>query len=68
MSRLALLIWIVAAPTLMGILVVVALIAPPFMGNQAFWIPTMAGIGAAVAAPLSYVVAKMIKSNIGHEA
>jgi hypothetical protein len=61
MSKLAFLIWIVAAPTLMGCLMVVTLVVPYFMEDQGTWIMVAVATGGVIAAPLSYFVAKAIK-------
>lgn len=62
MTRLAFLIWVIAAPTLMGMLVTVTLVVPYFMNNQALWIPVAAGAGAVIAAPVSYMIAVAISN------
>ena len=64
MSKLSILIWIIAAPVLMGMCVTVTLVVPMFADKQMIWIPVAATLGAVVALPISYVVAKKIKALI----
>ncbi|MCB9965471.1 MAG: hypothetical protein H6855_05270 [Rhodospirillales bacterium] len=64
MGKLALLIWIVAAPTLMGILVVVALGVPYFKNDQDVYMIVAAVAGAVIAMPVSYFVARAISNAI----
>jgi len=63
MSKLTFLIWIMAAPTLMGSLVTVTLVVQPFMDDQAFWIPAAAAAGAVIAIPVSFFVARAMKKT-----
>ncbi|HPF77809.1 MAG TPA: hypothetical protein PLF01_00835 [Alphaproteobacteria bacterium] len=61
MGKLALAIWIMAAPTLMGCLVIITLVVPYFSANEKIWIPAAAAAGAVLAIPISIVVARSIK-------
>lgn len=61
MSRVALIVWTMAAPTLAGIMVLVVLVVPSLESSAMKLIAPAAGIGAVLAVPLSIVVAKMIE-------
>lgn len=65
MSRLAWLVWTVAAPTLMGILVLVVLVVPSLAAHDAKYMLPAAALGAVLALPLSYVMANMITKITG---
>ena len=62
MSRLAVIIWCMAAPTLMGIFVLMVLTVPALAARESLLILPAAVLGAAVAAPASYYIARRIQS------
>ncbi|MFA7276557.1 MAG: hypothetical protein WC043_07135 [Pseudobdellovibrionaceae bacterium] len=64
MFRISAVIWVMAAPTLMGILVMLVLIMPSLADKQALYISAAALVGALIAAPISYLIAKAIKNAI----
>lgn len=57
MFRLAMIIWAIAAPTLAGIAVMTVLIVPSLAAQDAQLILPAALGGAALAAPVSYLIA-----------
>ncbi len=61
MTKLATLIWMVAAPTLMGICVVAVLAVPSLAAHDMKLILPAALTGAVLAMPISYFVAGTIK-------
>ena len=60
MTRLAIILWTVAAPTLAGIFVLIVLIVPELAAQDAKLILPAALAGAIVAAPISYLIAKKL--------
>jgi hypothetical protein len=62
MSKLAILIWIIAAPVFMGMLVTVTLVVPMFADKQMMWIPIAAVCGAVLALPVSVIISKKLKN------
>lgn len=62
MSKLSIIIWIIAAPVFMGSLVVTVLVLPNFADQHEIYIPAAAAVGAIIAMPFSYVIASKIKS------
>lgn len=65
MGKLSLMIWIMAAPTLMGSFITFVLISTSFADELALWIPVAALTGATLAVPISYLIARKIKNNTG---
>lgn len=61
MSRVALIVWTIAAPTLAGIMILVVVAVPSLEVQAMKWIAPAAGIGAVIAVPVSIVIAKMIE-------
>lgn len=60
MSKIAILIWIMAGNVLAGIGVIIVLLVPGLMAKPMFYIPLAAIAGYLVAIPLSVAVAKQI--------
>lgn len=60
MARLAFLIWTMAAPTLMGVLVVAVLNIPALSSHDMKYMLPAAILGAVLAAPISYFIAKKL--------
>ncbi len=61
MLKIAGLLYIIIAPTLMGVLVVVALLIPPLATGRG--LSAAAILGAIVAAPVAWAVAKAIRGK-----
>lgn len=64
MFKIASVVFVMAAPTLMGILAVAVMATPSLMNEGAKWIPAAAGIGFLLALPVSYFIAKAIEDMI----
>ncbi len=64
MWRVVILLWVILAPTIAGLAVMVVLGTPALSGQAMKWIPIVAVLGAIVAIPVSAVVAKMITSRM----
>lgn len=64
MSKLTLIIWIVAAPVVMGIFVLAVLVVPGLGADQARMIPVAALAGAVLAAPISFVLSKKLQETV----
>lgn len=64
MFKLVALIFVVAAPTLAGILATVVMATPSLMDEGAKWIPVAAAIGVLVSVPVSYFIGKAINEAI----
>jgi hypothetical protein len=62
MFKIAALLYVIIAPTVMGVLVTVTLVVP-FLYNGV-GISVAALLGAIAAAPISYEVAKAIRGNV----
>ncbi|MCB1539076.1 MAG: hypothetical protein KDJ49_08940 [Alphaproteobacteria bacterium] len=62
MSKLAVIVWCVAAPTLMGIFVLTVLVVPSLAAKENMMILPAAIAGAVVAAPISYYIARHIRA------
>lgn len=62
MSKLAIIIWIIAAPVFMGMLVTLTLVVPMFADKQMMWIPVAAACGAILALPISVIISKKLKT------
>ncbi|MDE2579276.1 MAG: hypothetical protein KGL46_10750 [Hyphomicrobiales bacterium] len=60
MWRVALMIWLIAAPTLAGILVMAILTVPQWSAQATKWIPIASGLAAVVAIPVAMMVAKAV--------
>lgn len=67
MGKIAFLIWIVLAPTLMGMAIVAVLLTPALASNEMTNIVIAVIFGAIVAMPLSFVLSKKIKSLTGEQ-
>ena len=63
MLALRLLIFIISAPTLAGIFIVIALVAPLGL-DQNIAIPGAVALGALLSIPTSIVVAGMLRNNL----
>jgi len=64
MFRVGVLIWALAATVLAGSFITVVLLVPQLDGKAMEYIPMAAALGAVVAIPLSWAVAKSIVSKI----
>lgn len=64
MFKIASIVFVIAAPTLMGILAVAVMATPSLMNEGAKWIPVSAGIGFLLSIPVSYFIAKSIQDLI----
>ncbi|HPQ50704.1 MAG TPA: hypothetical protein PLE43_01785 [Alphaproteobacteria bacterium] len=64
MFKISAIIFVVAAPTLAGILAVAVMATPSLMNEGFKWIPVAAAIGVTVSVPVSYFVAKAIDAVI----
>ena len=62
MMTLALVLWAVAGTTLAGIFIIVVLVVPSLAEQDAKLILPAALLGALVAVPISYVIARKITS------
>jgi hypothetical protein len=60
MMKLAMIIWAIAAPTLMGSFVLLVLIIPDLAAQDAKLILPAAVLGALVAVPFSYFIARKL--------
>ena len=58
MIRLSLVVWAVAGPTLAGILILLVLTVPALSAHDMKMILPAAGLGAVLAIPISYIIAK----------
>lgn len=65
MGKLAFLVWIILAPTLMGMFVVAVLLTPALASNEMTNIVIAAIAGPIVAAPLSYLIGRKVKAITG---
>ncbi len=62
MGKIALIVWVVLAPTLMGTFVLALLLTPALAGDEMKLILPAAVAGAVVAIPFSFLVAKKVAS------
>jgi len=62
MLKIAVLLYIIVAPTLMGVLVAVTLVIPALANGQG--ISAAAILGAVAAAPVSWLVARAIRGKL----
>lgn len=62
MGKLPIVIWIIAAPTLMGIFVLTVLVVPSLADDAMRLILPVAAAGAVVAMPVSYVIARLLNA------
>lgn len=60
MFKIAIIVWMMAGTTLAGIAIMVVLSVPSLAARDMEYIPIAAAIGAVIAIPLAYVVAKRI--------
>lgn len=65
MDKVALIVWTMAAPVMMGILVLIVLSVPALAAMDAKLIAPAAVAGAVLAVPFSYYVAKKIRALTG---
>ncbi|MDD3019975.1 MAG: hypothetical protein PHX61_03220 [Alphaproteobacteria bacterium] len=64
MFKISAVVFVIAAPTLMGILAVAVMATPSLMNEGAKWISAAAGIGLLLSLPISYFIARSIDSVI----
>ena len=64
MFKISAIVFVMAAPTLMGILAVAVMATPSLMNEGTKWIPAAAGVGLLLSLPISYFIAKSIDSVI----
>ncbi|MCB9988086.1 MAG: hypothetical protein H6868_01990 [Rhodospirillales bacterium] len=62
MGKVGILIWIMLAPTVMGLFVLALLLTPSLADQQMTLILPVAAAGAVVAAPLSFLIAKKLSA------
>ncbi len=62
MLKIAVLLYVIVAPTLMGVLVAVTLVIPAFSNGQA--ISAAAIIGALAAAPVAWFIARAMRGKL----
>jgi nitrogen fixation/metabolism regulation signal transduction histidine kinase len=63
MLRLTVIIYGIAATVLMGVAITAVLATPSLADDFKRWIPIAAAVGAALAIPVSYIVARAINSQ-----
>jgi len=64
MLKISGIVFVMAAPTLMGILAVAVMATPSLMNEGGKWIMAAAGIGFLLSVPVSYFIGKSIDSLI----
>ncbi|HNQ92735.1 MAG TPA: hypothetical protein PKI93_07380 [Alphaproteobacteria bacterium] len=64
MFKLVALVFVVAAPTLAGILATAVMVSPDLMEEGGKWISVAVAVGTLIAVPVSYVVGKAINDLI----
>ncbi len=60
MLKIAVIVWMIAGTVLAGIAIMVVLAVPTLAVHDMRYIPIAAAVGALIAIPLAYVVAKKI--------
>lgn len=68
MSKLPLIIWIMAAPVFMGAFVLTVLVVPELAADEKQLIAPAALAGAVIAMPFSYVIARIVKAKTAKQA